>query len=299
LTKVSSGIQEYDSLTSGNFDSGQLAANNPNSWIYFGSGPSQGAPYSYSMDASSGLKLAVQALGPGQWAGLYAETPKEPSNLYHAVLSLGSSSLGDNSFNTGLYVQTANGLINYVTCVGSLTPSGPVWAVIRTTGNTVQATSFQTLWMDTSSGQPSSRDCTIVTNGSNYLQVYLDGSLVYSSSSLDLQMPAPFNAYLEVQSSTQSGMLSSSYRDYYSAANQYITVTNAPPGDVVKVVGTDSRVVSSATVSSDGSARVDVGAYHMPLAGSVVLYGPDGSTAIASGGSGSLFAGDVYSMSGA
>src|SRR5205085_9774789 len=140
------------------------------------SGPSMGAPYSYSMDTSHGLRLGVQALSSGQWAGLYAVTQNTPSTLYHAVLSLESSSVSGGSYDSGLYVQTANGLVNYVTCVGVLTSSGPVWEVVRTTGNNIQATSFETLWMDSSSVQPLTRDCTIITNGSNYYQVYLDNS---------------------------------------------------------------------------------------------------------------------------
>src|SRR2546422_3733070 len=41
---------------------------------------------------------------------------------------------------------------------------------------------------DTSPNQPLTRDCTIITNGNNYLKVYLDNVLVYESNNLDLQM---------------------------------------------------------------------------------------------------------------
>ena len=243
--------------------------------------------------------MGVQALSSGNWAGLYAVTPNTPSTLYHAVLTLDSGSLASDAFNTGLYVQTANGLINYVTCVGVLTSSGPIWEVVRTTGDNVHATSFETLWIDTSGGQPLSRDCTIITNGSNFLQVYLDGSSVYSSSSLNLQMPSPFNAYLEVQSSTPSGMLFSSYKDYYSTSSQFISVTGAPVGDVVKIVSSGSgNEIARATVGSDGTAQLDVGAFHMPLAGSVQVFTADGKNVVSSGDN-TLWAGDVYSMRGA
>src|SRR5207245_8968394 len=114
---------------------------------------------------------------------------------------------------------------------------------------------------------PVTRDYTIATNASHQMNVYLDGQLVYASSSLNLQMPSPFNSYLEVQSTYASGMLSAKYNDYYSTVSSVVQVHNAPPGDTAQVIDSKSNVLASATVGSGGGALVEVGEYDVPITG--------------------------------
>src|SRR5438094_263725 len=76
---------------------------------------------------------------------------------------------------------------------------------------------FDTLKFDDTPNQPLTRDCIIITNGENYLKVYLDHVLFYSSNSLALAMPPPFNFFLEPQSSYAGQMINGTFLDYYSA----------------------------------------------------------------------------------
>jgi hypothetical protein len=284
-----------DALTNGNYNSQQLEANNPNRWEYYGSAVAQNAPISYSMDTTKGLYLGVRGVAAGQWAGFFAMTPALDAQLYHAVLTIPYSSIKDNSFNTGLYVQTANGLINYVTCVAGVTPSGIVWAIVRTTGNTQQATQFETLWTDSTS-KLQTRDCTIITNGDNFLQVYMDNKLVYSSSSLKLQMPAPFNAFLEVQTSTATEMLTATYKDYYATKGSKISITDAPAGATIKILK-GSTLLASGTANSVGVSEIDLGKYHFPLTASIQVIGSDGKIVASTSSEISIWGGDIYSTS--
>jgi hypothetical protein len=296
LSKTHSGLVSSDSLTRGNLNSQQLKQQTNPRWFFDGSAVVQGAPYEYYEDTADGLHLGVEALAAGQWAGFFAVTPDLNAQLYHAVLTLPYNSISDNSFDTGLYVQTTNGLINYVTCAGMATPSGSFWAVVSTTGNFDQATSFETLWSDYSAGQPKTRDCTIITNGDNFLQVYLDNRLVYSSSNLKLQMPAPFNAFLEVQTSSPTSMLYSTYKDFYSADGPNISIVNAPAGGTVKIVRSGS-VIASATIGSDGKASMDLGKYHFPLSATIQVYGSDKTLVTSTSSDVAIWGGDVYSVS--
>src|SRR5439155_386793 len=105
----------------------------------------------------------------------------------------------------------------------------------------------------------------IITNGNNYLKVYLDNVLVYESNNLDLQMPSPFNAFLEPQTSYAGQMLDGTYKDYYATSDENIKVTNNPPlADSVKLVDPAGKVIASAPVAS-GTAILDIGKNHMPL----------------------------------
>jgi hypothetical protein len=293
ITMVSSGFVAADPLNDRNADSSQLKTNNPHNWFYYGSAVAQNAPVTYYQDTTQGLQLGVEAVAAGQWAGFYAETPDTNAQLFHAVLTIPYNSVQDNTFDTGMYVQTNNGLINYVTCAAMATPSGNAWAVVRTTGDYNQATEFQTLWSDSSVGQPQTRDCTIITNGSSMLQVYLDGRLVYSSNSLNLQMPPPFNVYLEVQSSSPTQMLLGTYTDYYAAASSSITINSAPAGGTVKLLQ-GSSVVATGAAGSDGKASIDLGKYHFPLSVSIQVFGPDGKMTSSTSSSIAIWGGDIY-----
>src|SRR5438132_986910 len=117
------------------------------------------------------------------------------------------------------------------------------------------------------SGLPLTRDCTIITNGQNLLKVYLDGQVVYSSTSLNLQMPSPFDSYLEVESTYTGGMLFGIYNDYYATTTYGVQVQSAPAGDTAEIVDSSNSVLASATVGSGGTAVLDDGQYPLPIVG--------------------------------
>src|SRR5207302_8781791 len=111
-----------------------------------------------------------------------------------------------------------------------------------------------------------------ITNGNNYLKMYLGGILVYKSGSLMLNMPSPFNSYLEVQTNSASAMRFGNYLYYYADSSENITVTNAPAGGTVKIVDSTNNVLASAPVSSAGTAIAVVGQYRMPMTASIQAY---------------------------
>ncbi|HJU13155.1 MAG TPA: hypothetical protein VJ792_01685, partial [Candidatus Nitrosotalea sp.] len=145
-----------------------------------------------------------------------------------------------------------------------------------------------------STNQPLTRDCTIITNGSNYLKVYLDGNMVYNSTSLNLQMPGPFDAYLEPQSSYSGKLLNGIYTDYYSATDENMQVTGLPSSAVrVDLVDPSGNIIASSPVSS-GSSEIDVGSYDMPIGASIVAYDSANNVVASTSGPVSIYGGDVY-----
>src|SRR3989454_59380 len=281
INEVQSGLLAQDSLTTGNTAY----------WFFYGDAVLTGAPHTYSED-SQGLHIGIQATKAGSWIGFFAESPNTAGQLFHAVLTLPYSKIASNEFNTGVYVQTSTDHINYITCAAQADSTGYYWSVVYTTGNAQSAQKYYTVYSQ--AGGPLSRDCTIITNGTNMMKVYLDGQLVYSSSSLSLQMPSPFNSYLEVQSTYAGGMLSASCNDYYATVSSVLQVQNAPPGDTAQVVDSKSNVLASATVGSGGVASLDVGQYHLPITGYVQVYDTAHNLVATTGGTGAIWGGDVY-----
>ena len=296
ITRSQSGLVASDSLTNETKTQQQLFANQQY-WKDGGDAIAENAPYEYSKD-SQGLHIGVQAPANGTWAGMYSVTPNTNAMLFHSVITTPVNFIPYQWYENGMYVQTAASQnVNYVTCVAATSQWGLDWLVVSTTGNVNQATQFNVLYADPSSNQPLTRDCTIITNGNNYLKVYLDGTLVYNNSTMNLQMPGPFNAFLEPQSSYPGKMLDGIYKDYYATTDENIKITNNPANAArVDLIGTSGTVIASSPVIS-GTGTINVGSYHFPLAGTIKVY--DGSNNVIASTSSivNIFGGDVYSVS--
>ncbi|TLX69748.1 MAG: fibronectin type III domain-containing protein, partial [Thaumarchaeota archaeon] len=294
IKKTSSGLVASDPLNN-ETKSQQELQSNPRYWTYGGDAPAFNATYDFFKD-TQGLHIGIKAHSDGAWAGFYAVSPNTNAPLFHAVLTEPVRTVPQNVFyENGLYVQTTQPVVNYVTCFADTSSSGTVWAIVSTTGDANQSTQFNVLWVDTTPNQSLTRDCTIITNGNNYLKVYMDGVMVYTNSTLNLQMPPPFNAFLEPQSSYSGQLLRGTYLDYYVASDESIKVTNLPSGAArVDLTDASGAVLSSGSITG-GTATLDVGKYHFPLAANIKVY--DSGNAIIASSPASIVGGDVYSVS--
>src|SRR5205823_14964795 len=140
-------------------------------------------------------------------------------------------------YNTGIYVQTSNKhKINYIGCLAVAWDGGPYfWTVNHSFGPADQTTTIETLYLSNGT-MPLAQDCTIITNGNNYLKVYLGGQVVVNRNNMTLNMPFPLQSYLEPQTSSASSMLYGAYTNYYETTNEGVTVTNAPVGGTAELV---------------------------------------------------------------
>src|SRR3989475_12101619 len=160
ITQVNSGLVASDSLTTGNTAG----------WAIAGNAPPGGA---VSDETSSGLSLAAKSAAGGTWAGYFAKSPNTNAMLFHAVLKLPYSTIPDNVFDTGIYVQTSNpNFIDYVACAAVVSPSGYYWTVVQAFGPMVGALTTTNLWTSAMNTLPLTQDCTIITNGNNHLKGY-------------------------------------------------------------------------------------------------------------------------------
>src|SRR5438309_7971481 len=309
INQVNSGLAASDPLNNETKTQQQLQSN-PRYWTYGGDAPLQTppAPYDFYKD-SQGLHIGVKSTGndttTGQpkWAGFYALAPGTNAALFHAVISTPVRTIPSfaDFYENSLYVQTSvnapNALVNYVACGANTSGWNTLWAVYSATGDANSATTTTPLFVDNHTDQSLTRDCTIITNGSNYLKVYLDGVMVYTNNNLNLQMQEPFNAVLEPQSSYAGQLLEGIYKDYYVTTDENIQVTNLP-SHAARVDLTDTRgtVLASAPMTG-GAAKLDVGKYHFPLAGTIKVYDSNNSIIASTSTPVSMFGGDVYSVS--
>jgi len=280
IAKRSSGLVVFDPLNNVTRNQSQIQSQH-RYWTYAGDAQAQNAPYAINED-QQGLHIAVQAKSQGTYAGFFAEAPNVLGELFHAVITAPARTIPSGDYNAGLYVQTGSGFINYVFCAEDKSPAGTAWGVSMATGNSTQATTVTTLEFDTSPNQPLTRSCTILTNGVNYLAVYVDDLLVYNSTQLSLQMASPFQAYLEVQSCYADQMLYGTFTDFYASRSSNVTVTNLPTSaSTVQLVDQSGNILASSTVSN-GVAALDIGGHTFPVSAGIVVKSADGSTVVSS-----------------
>ena len=288
------GVYSVGLTQSGLVTSDPLTTGNTALWTFDGSSVFYHTPHVQFEDAV-GLHLGVQTVQGVTWAGYFA-AKGENAQVYHAVLSLPSSTIPQvQNFNTGLYVQTGGVNVNYVTCAGGVNNQGYFWGVVQATGNPYGATSYKSLWFQYMGGQLLTRDCTIVTNGSNLLIVYLDGVQVFKSTTMNLGYQYPLTAFLEVQTTDYTAMHFSAYSNYYATSSPNVKVENAPPGSTVRIVGNDGRVFAAAQADNSGTATLDVGMYDMPLNANINVY-MFGVQVGSTSSSVPIYGGDVYTV---
>ncbi|HZS74503.1 MAG TPA: hypothetical protein VFA69_08390 [Candidatus Nitrosotalea sp.] len=294
INKIQCGLYASDPLNNQTKTQEQLDANSTY-WVYGGDAPAENAPYSYYQD-TQGLHIGVQAPANGTYAGYYAVAPNSNAMLFHAVLTAPVRTVPYGDFQNGLYVQTTQAPVNYVTCVSITDDIGTVWALVHTYGSPFGSLVFDTLWVDTSDNQPLTRDCTIITNGHNYLKLYMDNALVYSSNTLALGMPAPFNAFLEPQTSYDGAQLFGTYADFYSALGENVKVINNPSNAAVaQVVDSSGNLLASAPVIL-GNATIDIGRYHLPATANIQVLDSGNVSLASSPVVQNVYGGDVYSV---
>src|SRR5207302_155696 len=171
---------------------------------------------------SEGLHIGVQPPSSGTWVNYYAASQFVNAQAFHSTMTIPYTSTGDGVFNPGFYVEGSD----YTAIVGCQ-PYADTTGYYWTLGQTDDAGStWTTLYISSPSSLPQTQDCTVVTNGSNYLQVYLGGTVIFSSSSMSLNMPSPIRVFFQDDTSS-SGMRYATFANYYAMASDKVKVTNA------------------------------------------------------------------------
>jgi hypothetical protein len=298
IDKTKSGLVASDPLDN-ETKTKQQVLSDTRYWTYYGTAVSEkNTPYDIYKD-SQGMHIGEPGpdpavYGDGSYSGYYAVSPDTNAVLVHAVLTATNQPVLHNDFQNQLEIMTTSGQVNYLDCAAITNTDGTYWTLVHGYGDNIEASHFDTLWVDTSPNQPLTRDCTVITNGANYLKLYMDNVLVYSSNTLALGMPAPFDYYLQTMNSYYNQMRYGTFKDYYATTDENIQVTNNPSGAAtVSLVDSSGTTLASSSVTA-GSATLDVGKYHFPISGTINVY--DSSNNVIASGTENIYGGDVFSV---
>lgn len=263
------------------------------SWQYAANGSNYNANVSFS-EAATGLNISVKAVANGAYTGFYAVSSPSNAELFHARITSVYSSIPGGFLQVGLYVRASSGDTNYIACASVSSSAGTRWEIIHGTGNSVEATNFSYLWIDNATSQPTSEDCTVVTNGNNYLAVYMNGDLMYENSGLALGIVKPVDAYLGVESSYSPQSFWGSWSDFYSTQTGSVETINLPATAAnMSIVGQNGTILGSVE-PVNGSAVVNIASYDFPLQAYIKVYNSNGSEIASTAGPVGLDGGDIY-----
>ncbi|HET7337822.1 MAG TPA: fibronectin type III domain-containing protein [Candidatus Nitrosotalea sp.] len=298
IDKTKSGLVASDPLDN-ETKTKQQVLSDTRYWTYYGTAVSEkNTAYDIYKD-SQGMHIGEPGpdpavYGDGSYSGYYAVSPDTNAVLVHAVLTATNQPVLHNDFQNQLEIMTTSGQVNYLDCAAITNTDGTYWTLVHGYGDNIEASHFDTLWVDTSPNQPLTRDCTVITNGANYLKLYMDNVLVYSSNTLALGMPAPFNYYLQTMNSYYNQMRYGTFKDYYATTDENIQVTNNPSGAAtVSLVDSSGNTLASSSVTA-GSTTLDVGKYHFPISGTINVY--DSSNNVIASSAENIYGGDVFSI---
>jgi hypothetical protein len=280
IVGTQSGLVASDPLTSGD----------TTYWTFGNSGPLLGT-YSSSED-SQGMHIGSQStVMLIDWSYDGAASPATAAALFHATVSLPYTSVPDGQANSGLYVEGQNA--NYVECGAVADQNGHFWIVA--TGSNVAST----ILFKSDLNQPTTQSCTVITNGSSYLKVYLGGNVVFSSSTLALGLTSPLKAYLQLGTSSMGSMRSGTFVSYYATQSELVTITNALPGGTAQIVDPSNKVLATGTVDSSGNANLPVGMYNLPVSANIDVLDSSNAVVASTTAPTAIWGGDVYTVSGA
>jgi hypothetical protein len=214
---------------------------------------SAGPKLGWVSETTAGLTVGIKA--HHGWAGWFASTihAAGPAVAWHTVISPTALRLGTKGRGIAVFaVQTAttqkSGVINYIV-VAAVCRSGSYRWLVGYAHGLVARASTQVLWASKWQPVPQpgtplpSQAVTIATDGSHSLSVWFGTDEIFSSERLVLKMPAPFQAYLEVQSSAPA---------YYARFNDFWVADDAPL--VLRGLREGSRVELAS--GTDGAAAV-------------------------------------------
>jgi hypothetical protein len=263
-------------------------------WFFDGSARVRGGEYDLNQIEGKGLYVGVSDPNPGDevWSGMFAMTPNDHASLHHVTITVPPvpeiTQRPSNYMNLGMYVQTdtITDRINYVACTVDIRPDALILRAESGLGTGTVVTNRTVHWEKAVDLDQRVMDCTLVTNGDNYFRAIVNGEKVFESEALDLQMPKPFNAYLETQVKGIQRVVYGQFTDYYSANNYSIDVIRLKPGQVVSLGNV------TAAAGPDGVARLDISSLPQPYDGMLVVHGQSQDAVLAKK---DFAGGDIYS----
>ena len=276
----------------GHYDTYHIAFVNQE-WSYSENGVNQPVKASFS-EGGAGLTIGIQAVSNNDYTGFYAASQPVDSELFHAKVSSSYGSIPSGFLQIGLYVRAAYGNTNYVTCADVSSSAGAQWEVLHGTGTQTEATHFDYLWVDTAPNQSGSNDCTIVTNGNNYLAVYLGQTLVYRNNNLALGIQKPFEAFLGVETTYAGERFSGTWSNFYSTQNGQVGIVNLPAQAVNASVVSSSGALLASSQVINGSTTIDLTKFVFPVNSTLQIYDSTGKEIAATPTPVLLMGGDVY-----
>ncbi len=255
LDRVASGLAMADELTR-QLTAGQLE----DAYSVNGSaGPRLGWVY----EDAAGLRVGIKA--HRGWAGWFAETihAAGPRVAWHAAVLPAALRPGARGRGIAVFaVQTAttqtSGILDYIVVAAVSRGHSYRWIVGYAHGVVAGATT-DVLWTSPWHTVPTGADLprvavTVITDGRRRLAVWLGATEVFHNCHLDLNIPAPFQAYLEVQSSGPS--YSTRFEDFWVADDAPLRIEGLLPGQSASLLSSTGRPFASAVAGTDGTASL-------------------------------------------
>lgn len=233
---------------------------------------------------SGGLRVGAQPPASdtgfdGWFAVTLAAYPK--TSIFHVTMTKPAGNIaGPGQEAEAVFaVQTAStkvtGLINFVEVTSDSLQGQTAYQVDYSWGH-IRDAKTRVYWRtEPSATAPNTVEATVRTDGAHTLTVWLGSRQVFSSNSLNLNMEAPFQPYLEVQ--TLHTPYVATFHDFWVTSSSTITVNHLPSGTVTAMTAPDGTVLAHATADRKGTATLNLPPYAAEGTATLTVTKPGGS----------------------
>lgn len=176
-------------------------------------------------------------------------------------------------------VQTAStkvtGLINFVEVTSDSLQGQTAYQVDYSSGH-IRDAKTRVYWRtQPSATAPNTVDVTVRTDGSHSLTVWLGNRQIFNSTSLDLNMEAPFQPYLEVQALRTPYL--ATFQNFWVTASSTITLTGLPAGALAAMTTPNGTALAHATTDATGATTLNLPPYAAKGTATLTMTAPGGS----------------------
>ncbi|MGH9306224.1 MAG: hypothetical protein ACRD0I_04985 [Acidimicrobiales bacterium] len=222
--------------------------------------------YSYVRDPGGGLRVGMGPHGGRTFKGYFAVTlaAYPASSIFHVHMTRppGNVTGTGHEAETVFAVQTGStkvtGLINFVEISSDSRAGTTAWQVGYSHGHVKNAQTRLFARSAQSAHAPLSQDITVATDGHHHLTVWFGNRVVFHSDHLDMNMQAPFQPYLEVQSEKVPYV--STFTDFWVTHDTSLTVDGLAPGSSVSLMAAATAPGTGATAAAAAPGTGGTGA---------------------------------------
>jgi hypothetical protein len=173
---------------------------------------------------------------------------------------------------SGMYIQGIANSQNssLVSFMASEVPGGIIWTLSTSSVIDEKPVKGQLLFFSGLTSYSPNHTIIIATDGLTYSQRYLDGQMIYNSSSPAVTIQGQLTVIVQVAASVNYATVSATFSHFYALSSPYVNIRSLPIDSIVRVVGSNGVVIGVEQAGASGAVQMNV--LPFPFGNTIYIY---------------------------